>query len=498
LAIAVATALGATYVGRLSNHRGYFLVPVEDSLPVFFPWPRPRHTVVILIDGLSQAAAERLEATKTLRREGQCRVMNVGPITISRPTYAVLSTGLEEDRTGSRNNDEASPLAADSVWQVARRAELEVNGVSMVRWWLELFPDGFSSYVVLGAGEDYFARSELADLNLIHPGFVDAAGHAHGSASAEYTAAVQRVDRELTAFLGRVDFSQDLVVLTSDHGHTSYGGHGGPQPEVARVLTCFAGRKVALRADERSMDARSFGPAVALLMGLPFPKTMRAGEDELDVLFEIADKSAFATDYLPNRRAAIGRFREANETALAQWVGDGEPPTWSRLYAHGRRVQAIRLALSAAVFLSIFTFVARRRGLGAGGALAFSLWACVTVALTLAAYVAVRSSLDFTSINSRREFLLSAGIVCTVVAVIAAGLHRWLLRDPRRLVEDEATLAGLAAFAVVAHVFVYGWPLGFPLPGPGALFFPFFAPVFAVAHGAFGAATCVIFWRARP
>jgi hypothetical protein len=30
---------------------------------------------------------------------------------------------------------------------------------------------------------------------------------------------------------------------------------------------------------------------------------------------------------------------------------------------------------------------------------------------------------------------------------------------------------------------VYGWPLGFPLPGPAALLLPFFAAFFTVVHG---------------
>ena len=57
--------------------------------------------------------------------------------------------------------------------------------------------------------------------------------------------------------------------------------------------------------------------------------------------------------------------------------------------------------------------------------------------------------------------------------------------------------AGLAAALVLAMA-GYGWPLGFPLPSAGALFFPFLAPIFVVVHAALGAALSVTSWRARP
>jgi Metalloenzyme superfamily len=371
LAFVIAYALAESYIGRLSNHAGYYLVSVEDRVAV--PAPRPRHAVLVLVDGLTRAGAERLEARKRLAAAGQCRVMEVGPITISRPVYAVLSAGLEEDRTGSRNNDEKSPLAAESVWQVARRSGLRVYATSGLVWWKQLFPDGFSRYDLVGGDDDPFAPTELADMNLVHPLYVDEKGHDSGAASPEYAAAVDRVDRELGRFLDRSDFSEDLVVLTADHGHTSYGGHGGPEPELTHVLTCFAGRGVARRSDVGRMDARSLGPAFALFSGVPFPRNMRAGEDDLDVLFEIADPASFPAAYLDDRRAAVERFRAENTTALAGWLGPRTPPTWAQLYARESRKQTRRLVASAALLALLFAVAAWRRRLGMRGAVVFLL-----------------------------------------------------------------------------------------------------------------------------
>ncbi len=45
-------------------------------------------------------------------------------------------------------------------------------------------------------------------------------------------------------FIRTVDLRRTLLVLTADHGHALRGGHGGPQPRVATVMTCFAGPNV--------------------------------------------------------------------------------------------------------------------------------------------------------------------------------------------------------------------------------------------------------------
>jgi hypothetical protein len=497
VATIVAYALGTSYIGRLPHHAGFFLVSVDDR--VVSPPPRPRHAAFVLIDGLGAKFGEKLEAAKRLAREGQCRVMEVGPITVSRPVYAVLSTGLEEDRTGARNNDETSPLAAESLWQVARRGGLRVSAVSGVPWWRQLFIDGFSRYDLVATDDDPFARTELADLSLIHALYVDDAGHQSGAASDDYARAVERADRELGRFLDRVDFAEDLVVLTADHGHTSYGGHGGPEPELTHVLTCFAGRGVARRAAVGPMDARSLGPALALLEGLPFPRNMRAGDDDLDVLFDIADAGAFPPDYIADRRAAVRRFRAENAVELQKWLGAGVTASWPNLYGRERLSQSWRLAASGAALVSIFAFIVRRRRMGTKEALAFVAWAGVTIAVTLVLYRLWRGSLDFTSINARKEFLTSAGTVCAGVAALAWVVHRRIFADEGRLLRDEVTLVTLASVAGLLHLFVYGWPIGFPLPGPGALFYPFLAPIFVIAHALTAGAMCFWFtsWRAR-
>jgi hypothetical protein len=336
LALAVGAAVAQTYISRMPNHAGYHLVEVHDELQVTPP-ARPRHVVFILVDGLRLVAAESMRAVAMLRTHGQCRVADQGSYTVSRPMYAVLSTGVEVDRHGSRNNEDTSPLAAESLWEIARADGRTVAGASHLPWFPQLFPRGFDAFHTATAEtEDVMNGWPLADVTVLHPLYVDEAAHQHGALSAEHTRAVERADRETLELLAHVDFAQDLVVFTADHGHRDAGGHGGDEPDVARVMLCFAGRHVARVADPPPMQATAVAPTLAVLSGLRFPRHMRAGDDGLDAVWSVvdmgADPRADAAPYLQDRRAAITRFRRENAAALRAKSG-GAVDTWPAVSA---------------------------------------------------------------------------------------------------------------------------------------------------------------------
>ncbi len=158
---------------------------------------------------------------------------------MSRPMYTVISSGVEQDRTGVRGNDMHEPAATRSVWEEARGAGWPVRAVSSVGWWKELFPAGFDDYLTPPSADDYFKDVRADALNLVHVLYVDDAGHANGAGSVEYVASVHRADAELSDLIARSDLRTSLLVLTADHGQALRGGHGGSQPRVATVMTCF-------------------------------------------------------------------------------------------------------------------------------------------------------------------------------------------------------------------------------------------------------------------
>lgn len=484
-AACAAAWLGANYIPRLSHHAGYYRVDVVDPVRVPLASPPERATLVV-VDGLRADAAQAMATVARLREVGQCRTTDVGPYTVSRPIYALLSTGLEVDRTGARNNDETSPLAAESVWGVATEAGLVVGVASELPWWRQLFPAAFARTVEVDASADVFAAAAQlqADVTVIHPVYVDIVGHDAGAASAAYRAAVERVDAEALAWLATVDLQRELVVFTADHGHVDVGGHGAEQPEVREVLLCMAGPSIAARSDLPAIDARIVGPAIAVALGLRFPANMRAVDDDLDALWTIF--AGLPAEYVADRRRSIDVFRERNAAALAGWLGAGEDPSWAALADEARRARDWRIALPLALLAAAIGFALRMRGLAGAEAARSLLWIAGTFAATALLWVVVRGSFDYTSINERAPFIRASLVVCTGVAIPAAWLHVRVFADPARWAADQATVSLAAVALSLAHVFAFGWPLGFPVPHRFVLFFPFLAATFGVVHGLLG------------
>ncbi len=487
--LCVPLVVGLTYSERLSSHAGFHLVRVADAPPATPGLRRPRHTAMVVLDGLGHEEARTMRSLSRLQERGQCRDTDVGPLTVSRPVYAVLSTGLEQDRTGARGNDTIFPLAAESVWELANKAGLAVSAVSELPWWQELFPLGFDTYDMPARDLDYFKIAPLTDLLLIHPLYIDEIGHEFGAASDEYRAAVARADGELSGFLDALDLEQDLIIVTADHGHSLRGGHGGRQDRVAYVRTCFAGRGVRHLEDPGAIQATAIGPALALLLGLPFPAHMRAGDDDLDTLWQLAEPAAFPPGHLDERRATIDRFREINRAQLQTWLPASEG-SWDRFHAWQRWLQ-LRAALPFAILLIVviaLQAVAHRRLAGetrTHGAMFGLLFVTLASLGLYALQVGLRGSFDLSSIAHREDFIsftVALGLVWTAAVL---GAHWLARRDLRTLAIDLAALSAVGTLLSLAHPAALGWRLGFPLPSPAVFFWPYFAAiVLGILNGA--------------
>lgn len=502
--LAAAVPVGFTFSDRLSSHEGFYQVTVEDPLARSakeVPMKerllsgRPRRTVVVVVDGLGYREALHMRSLAQLAAVGQCRKTYVGNPSMSRPVYAVISTGLEQDRTGVRNNDDMAPLAAQSIWDLARQASLSVSAVSELPWWQQLFPRGFSTYLMPERSADYFRLAPPADLMLIHPIYLDETGHSFGAASAQYKDDVVRADRELSGLLATLDLTQDLILVTADHGHSLRGGHGGPQDRVANVLTCYAGRGVKRLGRAESMRTTSIGPSLALLLRLPFPAQLRAGagpaEDGLDVLWQIAEPAAFPAGYLQERQAVVERFRAQNRSQLLAWLPQSGG-SWSAFYDWHRQKQQTVAFLFVLTGMSVVALVLRelrRRTRPAGEAgqrrdpsiwvgLGSLSWMALVYVAVYALQVLLRGSFDMTSIASRTEFIhftVALSALCCIGAVL---LHLLLRRCLLTLLIDLGGLLCVTAVAELAHPVALGWKLGFPVPGSEWIFFPYFVTLF--------------------
>jgi hypothetical protein len=336
---------------------------------------------------------------------------------------------------------------------------------------------------------------------LIHPIYVDEVAHEHGGRSAEYDLIVERADREIGRLLDRVDLTRDLVVLTADHGHSDRGGHGGRAPQIENVLTCIAGPGVIRRQGTALLDVRTIAPALSVLLGLPFPSHMRAGPgqggDDLNSIWDIVDASIYAMSYIEERRAAVEHFRGENAAALAHWLG--HEGTWNDLYSRERRRHAIVFVLFIAL-MAIPCFVYRRQVLPER-LLQFLLLTLGACAALIGTWTALHGSFDFTSIHQRVEFVLSANEVCALTGAAALFIRHRFGRDraqgPRGALHDQLRLVAVLLVLNVGHIVAFGWPMGFPLPGPALLFAPLMGALFLAWSAVFALAGCL--WLAsRP
>jgi hypothetical protein len=478
---------------RLSNHDGYWLLEsrVEEGLDATaLGFQRPRRVTVVLIDGLRADAARGMASYARLARMGRCWETDIPVPTVSQPVYVLLSTGVEADRSGVRSNGGRGAAAAEPIWAVAREAGWRVVVWSELDWWQKLFPGAFDRYEVRAREENYFALATAAegDLVLVHPLFVDEAGHDHGASSPEYAAAVARADRELGAFLDVFDPGQDVVFVTADHGHTARGGHGGAQPEVRRVRSCMAGRSVRPATDARPHEPWELPRLIALHAGLRFPRHTRAPLGDTRH-FDALDA---APSYERARLEAWERLAQDQASALGDALGRAPArATWSDLAAHERRAQHARGLAAIAGFATLAVVSLRRRGLSWRSVGASVAWMGVVVAVHVGGYVALRGSFDATSINARATWIRAA--LALGMAVGAAGIvaHTLLFRDAARARADQLTLVAVGVLADLAHATAYGWPLGYPLPPAPLLFFPFFVASFVVSHAAVAGVTAV-------
>jgi hypothetical protein len=491
LSAALGYFLANSYVGRLSNHRGYRLVAVDDRVQA--PRARvPRRSVVVVIDGLGYAYGLGLRAREQLQAQGACYRTYVGVPSVSRPSYAVISTGLEQERTGARNNDEQSPLAAESIWEVFREANRTVDGRSNLGWWRELFPGGFSSYAVFRHQDNMFAPELHADMTLLHPSYVDETAHDHGTLGEEHARDVRRVDQELTDMLRSLDLTQDLVMVTADHGHRTRGGHGGPQPEITWVLSCFAGPGVAHRDEISSMDSRALAPALALLHGLRFPKHMQALGDHLDEAFTVTAAPTPADEaYVAERRSAVARYRGRNQEQLLAWGS----PSWRALEASLRDEQAMRGTLAASPFALAIGLVLRRERRWRAQVVLLTLPALAMAGATLV-YVLLSGGFDATSINSEAFFVRNAVSASMLGVLLMNAVFVACLRGRVQRLLASVLLVLVMSLGSAAHIAAFGWPLGYPMPTPVLYFAPFVMSVFLFVVGLELAATAAwLRWR---
>jgi arylsulfatase A-like enzyme len=150
-----------------------------------------------------------------------------------RPALATLAV-LDWPPLGTSAS--GGPLVSDRVDR-----KLLVNGDSL-------------GYDVADSVSALLAAEALAttgvDAAFVYFGNVDEVGHAHGTLSAEYAAALAVVDRQVAQVLEAVRrrpgyTAEDwLVIVSTDHGRRDDGGHGGDSEAERTIFVILSGPSV--------------------------------------------------------------------------------------------------------------------------------------------------------------------------------------------------------------------------------------------------------------
>jgi predicted AlkP superfamily pyrophosphatase or phosphodiesterase len=119
-------------------------------------------------------------------------------------------------------------------------------------------------------GESIRGRYGL-DLLLIHPMDLDYAGHRFGSKSKEYESKTVEMDVLLANFIPLWVSNGYGVIVTSDHGMSELGNHGGNRSSLRDTFAYFVNLGTA---DDCEYSQLSLAPTVCRILGLNIPDSM--------------------------------------------------------------------------------------------------------------------------------------------------------------------------------------------------------------------------------
>lgn len=261
---------------------GHILFRPKAPPEVSAPHPeRVQRVVLIVIDGLRADALNSGDAPhiRSLANRGSFTTSVVGALVPSTVAgLRALIEGLIAPPAGFVNDFRSRRAPHGGLIETVHASGGRVFTAGP-RLWTDLYGDWIDgSLSVFGLARDdptvlRAARIACADpqwkLVIVQFCRPDVMAHLHGGNSAEYAAGVRWCDKavgDLTHAAG----NDTLVVVTSDHGVTSTGGHAGTEPTV--VETPLVTNHAPFASGLREIPQARVPQMIATAMGLVLPQ----------------------------------------------------------------------------------------------------------------------------------------------------------------------------------------------------------------------------------
>lgn len=214
-----------------------------------------RKLIFVLIDGLTRSAAkENMGYLWHMAEYGYAGYADVkGELpSVSRPCYETIFTGVPACKHGITANNITRKSTCENIFSLARKNNLKTAAAAYY-WISELynrspfnpvterhyydeksdiqygcfyFDDAYPDSHVFSDAE-YLRNKYDPDILLVHPMGIDYAGHLYGSMSKEYESKTVGMDAVLANFIPLWMNEGYAVIVTSDHGMSEMGFHGG-------------------------------------------------------------------------------------------------------------------------------------------------------------------------------------------------------------------------------------------------------------------------------
>lgn len=488
LVLALALGAGAIFLALelMDNLYGY-RSPLSENPPVpgqSFGEPMGERVVYVLIDGLrydTSLKSEVMPFLNQLRNQGASAKMLSQTPSFSSPGYGSLLTGawpyLSDAPAFNLEYENFYQLTQDNIFSSAKRHGLR-TAVSGYYWFEKIIPADSLDIGFFTQEDDQKAdrqvveatipwlESDNYDLIMIHLDQVDYAGHHEGGPQDErWDQAANRVDGLLAEIVAELDFSKDVLMISSDHGHIDQGGHGGHDPITLVEPFIMVGNRVlpGVYDDIFMVDV---APTLAALSGINLPATTQGR-----VLTEMINFSRSTLNELKNETArqqsqllaayatAIGQPLPEEATnadpnlAVLDYQNELEDLQQSKL----NRERLIRFGIAGLVFLFLVLLLWRLKPIGwlnlVLGAILFSV-------LFHVSYITFGQKLySYSTVISPTQLVLINGIFTIIslsITLLLLTFQNWIVMDLKqnfiKILDLGLFIMVVTSLPLIAHI----------------------------------------------